>query len=412
MGRIHTIVLGCFLMATLTELKKQAKDQYQRGKGNQRLKGYSKMSKLQLETILGKGDRDKKSLDNIDKRAGSAAASVDASGKSKEIILQGIKQDIEDARKNNPNISQQELRKLAAKALGREVAILKGEKKREDFKSSKPEILPDKSKEKNKQVGVTKKKSKEKNDVQVKPAIQSSTPELLAKVNDVKTAIQQGEIASKTLNSKMLSAARRYMDFVPKDKIAKIQKDGTTTDQANALAAWLGSGYERMSRQLWDKKTKPDNGIMGANALAAQALHNLPAVTTSQLKKFAEEKGNVFDENKPLNRWLTIDPPDAFLAKYKAAVGKTIKEENFFGTSHLDGDRGDMALFASGATIEYKIKPKLNGKGQGRYVDHFKDGMNEGEVLYPPGSSFKVKDVRLDKSDGKKGKWIIELEEH
>lgn len=169
-------------MATLTELKKQAKEQYQRGKGNQRLKGYNRMSKSQLEAILGGGDRNKKSMSTIDKRAASAGASVDASGKAKEVILEGIKKDVEAARKANPRVSQEELRKVAAKALGREVAILKGEKKREDFET-KPTAKPATSKAKPNLEPKAEKTAKVDKPAKEKPPTKTSeiTPESLIK---------------------------------------------------------------------------------------------------------------------------------------------------------------------------------------------------------------------------------------
>lgn len=126
-------------MATITQLRSEAKKQYQRGKGRKDLKGYSRMDKATLERLLGGGADDRrsqKSQTNLDKRVGSAVSSASADiGKNEKLkaqILAEIRKDVDAAREKNPSISQQELRKVAAKALGRELSYIRGEAKRPD----------------------------------------------------------------------------------------------------------------------------------------------------------------------------------------------------------------------------------------------------------------------------------------
>lgn len=67
-----------------------------------------------------------------------------------------------------------------------------------------------------------------------------------------------------------------------------------------------------------------------------------------------------------------------------------------FGTTHLDAD--EMDYFSRGANVQYIVKPKLDGTGGGRSVDSYKNQAYEGEVLYVPGTRFRVSKVEASDS--------------
>lgn len=138
-------------MATLAELRAQAKQAYARGKGNQALKGYSKMPKTKLMSALGMGDaaRDEKSASNLGKRVESATKEYlgDDPKKvaaAKKRILSAVKVQVEDARRENPDISQKELRGVAAQALSDELtSIIQGKKEKKYASRNKaPHLVP------------------------------------------------------------------------------------------------------------------------------------------------------------------------------------------------------------------------------------------------------------------------------
>lgn len=193
-----------------------------------------------------------------------------------------------------------------------------------------------------------------------------------------------------------------------KDKISKIQAQNPniSTLEAHALAAWLGGGYTEMSEQIWKKQAgvKFDESpmILAASVLAAKALHKLPKQNVDDWNKRADQWSFQKEKNDlsaQWNRWMKIDEGalDGFLKKYQDAVGKPeYTEGNFMGISHLSPE--NMKYFSRNASVLYRIKPKLDGTSQGRYVDDFKNSNKEGEVLYPPGTKFKVNRVEQMKT--------------
>jgi hypothetical protein len=165
-------------------------------------------------------------------------------------------------------------------------------------------------------------------------------------------------------------------------------------DEAAGLAAWLSNGYRPMG-ELARKGSVGydvpggDDGVRGSLKNAAAALKKIPAVTQNQLKERDQPLG------QPLSRFIQVDKPGEFIQKYKDSIGKDFVEPSFFGTSAQDGGTQTMQLYSTKANIIYKVNPNLTGNGQGRYVDDLKGWKedNEGEVLYPPNSRFKVKGV-------------------
>jgi ADP-ribosyltransferase exoenzyme len=179
---------------------------------------------------------------------------------------------------------------------------------------------------------------------------------------------------------------------------------GLSEDESAGLASWLSNGYRDMGKVLREGKINYDvpggeAGIRGAIKNADSALRKLPPVTVEQLKERGQPAG------KPLNRFIEVDKPSEFIQKYKDSIGKDLVETNFFGTSTQPGDTETMKMYSTRANITYKVNANLSGKGQGRYVDHFKGWPSdyEGEVLYPANSKFRVKRVNdaLSKDEAK-----------
>lgn len=123
---------------TVSSLRAEAKARYSRGKGEAKLKGYSKMSRAELAAKLGKSLEDRKNnravassrtADIIAKKVfgGNPDGKEEQVAKAKERILKAVKRDVDAARKANPNISQDELRKVAGKAFVKESKALKTE---------------------------------------------------------------------------------------------------------------------------------------------------------------------------------------------------------------------------------------------------------------------------------------------
>lgn len=123
-------------MASLKELRKEAKDKYNRGLGQKSLKGYGAMSKAALMAKLGKSNEEKR--DNramASSKTANAIASKLVDGQegdtavkrvqAKARLLRAVKRDIDAARKANPDISQEELRKVAGKAFLTEAKAIK-----------------------------------------------------------------------------------------------------------------------------------------------------------------------------------------------------------------------------------------------------------------------------------------------
>jgi phage gp29-like protein len=179
------------------------------------------------------------------------------------------------------------------------------------------------------------------------------------------------------------------------NKTSKMKAEGVnlSDDEALALSTWIGSNYSSMNKVLYDENfgTEPyRKAVKVTDLLAAKALYKLPPVTQEQITGEAKKKKEKFDPKKPLGRYMHIDNPEEFVKKYQDALSGdgTIREPTFFATSHTQ--RKDFGFCDHNTNLTYDVNPKLDGTGTGRYIDHFKNQMSEGEVLYPPQSKFKV----------------------
>lgn len=185
-------------------------------------------------------------------------------------------------------------------------------------------------------------------------------------------------------------------------KIKKIQSENPDISkiEAAALADWVGGGYGDMNKRIYAPGLIPKEkqvGLLAADLLAAKALYKLPPVTTAQVASEAAKKNAQFDPNQPFERYVNIKASKKFVAQFEDALKKDTPhlEQTFFATTHLP--KNQIKAFSDKANIKFVVHAKMDGTGKGRYVDHFKNSMSEGEVLFPPMTKFKVKGVEQKK---------------
>lgn len=195
------------------------------------------------------------------------------------------------------------------------------------------------------------------------------------------------------------------------DRIRK-EKAKVTKDEAAALAAYIGAKYAPMSAAIYapgDPSVDAPGSVDAANRLAANAMRKLDPITEDSInaraREYAARNGYVgdaplYDAGRGLQRGITLNG-QAFkdkITQYQTALAGDglVREDTWFATSTLSVENDDVSIAAQSNVI-YRIKPNLNGTGQGRYVDHFKNRITEGEVLYPPYSQFRVTGVQVSK---------------
>jgi hypothetical protein len=195
------------------------------------------------------------------------------------------------------------------------------------------------------------------------------------------------------------------------DRIRK-EKAKVTKDEAAALAAYIGAKYAPMSAAIYapgDPSFDAPGSVDAANRLAANAMRKLDPITEDSInaraREYAARNGDVddaplYDAGRGLQRGITLNG-QAFkdkITQYQTALAGDglVREDTWFATSTLSVENDDVSIAAQSNVI-YRIKPNLNGTGQGRYVDHFKNRTIEGEVLYPPYSQFRVTGVQTSK---------------
>jgi phage-related protein (TIGR01555 family) len=244
----------------------------------------------------------------------------------------------------------------------------------------------------------------------------------------------------------ILSFAKKANDSVSPGsfdaKVLKIQKlTGATEVEAAALSGYLGPIYKQMneyfhsrvstgdeaSRKLGRMIAAPSDDMITVNKAAINALKKIESVTESRIQKEIRTtfKGKSVGWNDLGNEFYhhaRIKSPEIFSQidqGYNALKkeNKTFPLEKFLSTTmHQAGLIG----FKEKSNLEIKIKPRLDGKGGGKLVDRFKNSLIEYEILYVPGTQFKVKEVRnqlirtVKKKNGSKDEiryLTIELEE-
>jgi hypothetical protein len=132
--------------------------------------------------------------------------------------------------------------------------------------------------------------------------------------------------------------------------------------------------------------------IEAANELAIRGYQKLPSITPELVAAKADAKYADFDPAAPLQKHIQIsNDPAAFIKKYQDAIGGEISEDTHFGTTH----KSSLPWVEAKSNITYQVTPKWDGTGRGKYIDDLKNNSNEGEIMFVPGTKFKVKGVLL-----------------
>lgn len=93
-----------------------------------------------------------------------------------------------------------------------------------------------------------------------------------------------------------------------------------------------------------------------------------------------------------LRRVISTDDVKSFASRME--IGSIVSDAGFCSTYIPVAHHEDyMAYWRGKANVEMRIDWKKDGTTQGRYVDHLKSEANEMEVLFPPGTAFRVDKV-------------------
>ena len=185
-------------------------------------------------------------------------------------------------------------------------------------------------------------------------------------------------------------------------------------EAAFALAAYIhGPSFRNMNAILWRKdidnlNTRIKNQenrssdeftkqYIALDVGAAKALKSLPALSRDTLKE--QYKDYEIDTEK-FHRYMSLPEGgdlNGFLKDHKP--GDTIEYHSFqsYTVFAKPDATPEIAAFSESANIKYTLTRKENT--QAKAMDQFKNKAIEGEVLYPPGTKFKVTNVEEIKSE-------------
>jgi hypothetical protein len=191
-----------------------------------------------------------------------------------------------------------------------------------------------------------------------------------------------------------------------KPKIKKMVKFGLDEEESIGLAAYIGIAYKDMNSTFWDKnaenklKAKGGEGyheLTLARVKAAQAgLSKLPPVTLDDLNAAVKKKGPPQAEpySGTLTHGMKLDEAALkdFVGRHEIAAktGETVQAGKFMSTGWGEGGE---ALFTERANVQILVAPKMDGTGQGKMVDQYKNLTFENEVLYGPDAKFTVSKI-------------------
>ena len=161
------------------------------------------------------------------------------------------------------------------------------------------------------------------------------------------------------------------------------------------LAVWIGPDYKKISpimfAQISSRKDFKPAYVEVAKA-AVQALVKLPQPNADEINGLANrlaKKMPPIDDARmaSLNRFASMSP--ALLATYKK--DSIVTEQAMFGTTYLN--EKEFYAFSKGADTHFIVKSKGFDGTSGKAMDSFKKAAFEGEILFAPGTRFKVADV-------------------
>jgi hypothetical protein len=185
-------------------------------------------------------------------------------------------------------------------------------------------------------------------------------------------------------------------------------------ESALGLTAYLhGHPFGKMNGVLWRKDIdRLDSEIaatenrssdeftkqyIALDVGAANALRELPSLSREALR----ERYKDYDiDTEKFHRYMTLpegDVLDGFLKEHKS--GDTIEYHSFqsYTVFKKEDATPNLAQFSKSANVKYTLSRKENT--QAKAVDHFKNKAVEGEVLYPPGTKFKISKVEEEQFD-------------
>jgi phage-related protein (TIGR01555 family) len=189
--------------------------------------------------------------------------------------------------------------------------------------------------------------------------------------------------------------------FGSKENINKIKAYGATNEEANALVGYLEYNSKSMNQYFYNRDRiaqAHQDRVKAWNKGAINALKRIPSITEEVIQTDIQREkrsGGWGEMGKDLIHNARIADQkvlDEIVKTYSRAKeeGTEIPLEKFLSTTYY---QPGLPEFKEKSTMEIRITPKLDGKGGGKVVDEFKNAAREWEVLYIPGSRFKVKSV-------------------
>jgi Phage Mu protein F like protein len=221
-----------------------------------------------------------------------------------------------------------------------------------------------------------------------------------------------------------LQSQTRYDQTVKIQKIRDADPD-ISEAEATGLATYFTHGYRTMNTEALARRkgqipylnpqttaereaNELHRRAMLANAAATSALRKLPPPTIADL----QEMDASYRDRDRLLRYIPTRSVLPYEAKY--IPGRFILEAGFTAASvYQDPER--LKSYSENAQVIFRIRAlpvkttKSRGLGntKGKKVDHFKNSVREGEVLFPPLTRFYISKVDRDST----GRLIINMEE-
>jgi hypothetical protein len=202
----------------------------------------------------------------------------------------------------------------------------------------------------------------------------------------------------------LIKEAGNWIDDEEDDEpYQNMRKDGLTDGEARAITSWTGIQSRAMNRAIYTRGTSDayspseQKSLDALNELAIRAYGKMKPITADSMAKAAAKEGHEdeWDPAQPIvsrgfKPGVGEGRVEAFLKPYQDALAGNgeIIEKTYFASSY----RSSVAEgFAGG--IMFKITPKLDGTGRARYLEQYKEEYDEGEVMFTPGTKFRVKAV-------------------
>lgn len=114
------------------------------------------------------------------------------------------------------------------------------------------------------------------------------------------------------------------------------------------------------------------------------------------------QTGTVVGQGR-LRRIIAVDDIEGFVKRYKE--GEEVRDSGFVSSYvPVEGHKSIMHSIRRDGNVEFFIDWKKDGTSSGKYVDQFKRGSVELEVLYPPNTAFLVEKIEKNENFDEDGK--------